>query len=203
MNNYAAQVSSGHFACDTHFCADTETCDYPGFCDLECGFCPTSGGSSQLSCVDDASFTDTNGFSCTDWSGCSCDSGACCSCTEYSDANQQALLDACPLSCGSCTATIPEDPNTGAGPCENLYDSQQQAGMCHQVSWVYFLEPSKRLWQRQPHYRDCCGLQMITSGYPCETNFCAEASCIYAGYCNQECGYCTSAALLPSRPLDG
>ena len=206
----AALLAACPVSCET--CVSADNTDDPGPP-------PPPPPPPPTRCEDDDSFADPEGFSCYDWSP----EAYVCSASGYSEADQQALLDACGASCGSCTAAantefVCEDDSIfrdeqgypcndwadasldcSAATSEHGYESENEAELLAAcpVSCGQCAEPAPTECTDDDSYTD-------PAGHRCAEWILAEYSCTSSGYSDDEqltllaacplsCGSCTAA----------
>lgn len=88
--------------------SDAEAAELRDNCPSTCGFCTTG-----TDCTDVAYFEDAKRFTCPQWKGYDCSRAS--EDYGYSQANEDLLLQFCPLSCGTCTSAQATSTTMGDG----------------------------------------------------------------------------------------
>ena len=179
-----ATASIGGY-CDTYLCP---TCPYAGYCDVSCGFCstvteaptraPTTSPTpapipapTSSSCADDdVAVTAAVGSDCATASARGyCDTYLCPTCP---------YAGYCDISCGFCstvTKAPTRAPTTSLTPAPTSscadYDASVEAATGFE-----------------------CAVQSAAGN--CATHLCP--TCIYAGYCDVSCGFCSTVSEAPT-----
>ncbi|CAJ1347092.1 unnamed protein product [Effrenium voratum] len=81
-------------------------------CPVSCAVC-----SAGTDCADDWDWIDRHGYSCAEWRGYKCQDAA--EKYGYHPTSEEELLRNCPLSCGSCAATMSGETSTSSSTLSN------------------------------------------------------------------------------------